>query len=395
MNKVITINLNGNAHQLEEEGYEALRAYLDGAARRLEGNPDRDEIIADIEQSIADKCRAMLGANKTVVLTREVRQIIDEMGPIEDAGGAEGATAAAGPAEKESGKAAAGGTGTAAGVPPRRLYKVLDGAMIGGVCNGLSAYWNIDVSAIRIAFVCGSLIWGVGILVYLAMLFIVPTAQTSEEKAAAEGIPFTAEEFVRRARAGYYAGMRRFADKHARREWHRRFRREMRSWRHAFHQEMRASAYDWRGPPAAWGPPVAFSPGALVALPFVSIARKALTLCWLVALVSLLATGTVLGVPPPAAVPVWATVLILLFVYLALAWPLKALRHAYYWRAGWGPQGVPPFVYAFDAVLGVAFLLLLLWLGLHHLPEIREAIHQLPGVCREAAETIKAWWAKP
>ncbi len=85
MNKVITINLNGNAYPLEENGYEALRTYLDTAARRLEGNPDKAEIIADIEQAIADKFRAVLGANKTVVVTAEVEQIIAEMGPVEDA----------------------------------------------------------------------------------------------------------------------------------------------------------------------------------------------------------------------------------------------------------------------------------------------------------------------
>ncbi|HUL53136.1 MAG TPA: hypothetical protein VLT83_06975, partial [Opitutaceae bacterium] len=81
MNKVITINLHGSAFQLEEAGYEALRTYLDGAARNLEGNPDRDEIIADIEQAIADKCRAVLGAYKNVVVAPEVSQIIAEMGP--------------------------------------------------------------------------------------------------------------------------------------------------------------------------------------------------------------------------------------------------------------------------------------------------------------------------
>ena len=62
MNKVITINLNGNAYQLEEDGFEALRTYLESAARRLEGNPDKAEIIADIEQSIGDKFRAVFKA---------------------------------------------------------------------------------------------------------------------------------------------------------------------------------------------------------------------------------------------------------------------------------------------------------------------------------------------
>ena len=69
MNKVITINLNGNAYQLEDRGYDALRAYLDNAARRLEGNPDKDEIVADIEQAIADKFRALLSATKTVAVS--------------------------------------------------------------------------------------------------------------------------------------------------------------------------------------------------------------------------------------------------------------------------------------------------------------------------------------
>ena len=79
MNRVITINLNGNAYQLEENGYDALRAYLDDAARRLEGNPDKDEIMADIEQAIAEKFRAVLGVNKTVVIAEEVTEVIGAM----------------------------------------------------------------------------------------------------------------------------------------------------------------------------------------------------------------------------------------------------------------------------------------------------------------------------
>ena len=35
MQKVIAINLNGNAYQLDERGYEALRAYLEQAEHEL------------------------------------------------------------------------------------------------------------------------------------------------------------------------------------------------------------------------------------------------------------------------------------------------------------------------------------------------------------------------
>jgi hypothetical protein len=53
MRKVVTVSLNGNACQIEESGYEALRAYLEDAQHRLCADPDRAEIIADLEQAIS------------------------------------------------------------------------------------------------------------------------------------------------------------------------------------------------------------------------------------------------------------------------------------------------------------------------------------------------------
>ncbi len=84
MRKVISINLNGQAYHLEETGYEALRAYLDAAASQLRNNPDRAEIVADLEQAIAEKCAACLAPNKNVVSAPEVDRIIAEMGPVRD-----------------------------------------------------------------------------------------------------------------------------------------------------------------------------------------------------------------------------------------------------------------------------------------------------------------------
>src|ERR1700683_4882208 len=102
MNKVITINLGGTAYQLEEDGYDTLRAYLETATARLQGNPDRDEILLDIERAIAEKFRSLLGSYKTVVVTKEVAAVLAEMGPIEaeaseaaDAGAGGGASSGA------------------------------------------------------------------------------------------------------------------------------------------------------------------------------------------------------------------------------------------------------------------------------------------------------------
>ena len=88
MQKVITINLNGNAFQLDEHGYEALRAYLEHAEAQLGGNPDASEILRDLEQSIAEKCQRLLGPGKTVVTTAEIAQMLREIGPVDSSAGA-------------------------------------------------------------------------------------------------------------------------------------------------------------------------------------------------------------------------------------------------------------------------------------------------------------------
>ena len=94
MRTVITISLNGNAYQLDAVGYDALRAYLQVAEQRLAGNPDQAEILADLEQAIADKCNRYLGPHKNVVSADEVAEVIREMGPVD--GGAGEAAAQAG-----------------------------------------------------------------------------------------------------------------------------------------------------------------------------------------------------------------------------------------------------------------------------------------------------------
>ena len=220
MQKVITINLNGNAYQIEEHGFDALVAYLDGAQRQLADNPDRAEIIADLEQAIADKCRAFLGPHKTVASAVEVAQIIREMGPVDGAG----ATAGTGEAGGGASRPASGHAGASAGAP-RRLYLVHEGAMLAGVCTGFAAYLHVDVTVVRIVFLLLALITrGAFGLAYLVLAFVIPSAETSEERAAARGEPFNAQELIDRAKKNY-------AQFTGGRDWRREWRRQHRAWR--------------------------------------------------------------------------------------------------------------------------------------------------------------------
>ena len=89
MNKVITINLNGRSYQLEEQGYEFLQKYLKEAESKLAQDTGKEEIMADLEGALAEKCEQYLSKNKSVVTTKEVEDIISQMGPVESESGEE------------------------------------------------------------------------------------------------------------------------------------------------------------------------------------------------------------------------------------------------------------------------------------------------------------------
>lgn len=225
MNKVTTINLNGNAYQLEEPGYEKLTAYLSGAKARLAGNPDQDEIVSDLEQAIADKLRRFLSGHKSVITAEEVATVIEEMGPVG--------------VETPDGAPAAPKTKA-----PKRIYRIKEGAMIGGVANGLAAYLDIDVTIVRIVFlVLGLFTSGVFIFAYLVAWIIIPPAVTDADFAALSGSAFTAEELINRAKSEYA----RLDGTRAewKREW-KQWRKRMKQERRAYHAQEHRDRYEYR-----------------------------------------------------------------------------------------------------------------------------------------------------
>lgn len=184
MNKVVSINLNGNAYQLEEPGFDALSAYLAQAKAQLAGNPDQGEIVADLEQAIADKFRRFLNPHKSVVTSEEVAGVIREMGPVGEGEEAE--------------------TGAAPKAGPKKLYRVQEGEMIAGIANGVAAYLNVDVVPVRIIFVVLIFITSGGfIAAYLLAWIFIPVAVTQEQRAEASGAAFNAEELISRAKTEY------------------------------------------------------------------------------------------------------------------------------------------------------------------------------------------------
>ena len=365
MQKVITINLNGNAYQLDEAAYHLLRVYLDGAELQLRDNPDKAEIISDLEQAIADKCARVLSPHKTVVTTAEVQRILDEMGPVDGAAGESAGEPAAGGGAHERARAETGA--------PKRLYQVDDGAMLSGVCKGIAAYLNVDVTIVRIVFVLLAVLTkGVWVGVYLLLMVVVPRATTSEERAAAYGQRFNAQELIDEAKRNYAT----FKNS---RQWKRQWRRQQREWR----RRVRPMTGGLWGPPPAQPVGYAAQIGAGIILPLLTIASTAVFWLWLCAMASLFGTNAIFGWPIPEDVPVWAAVLVGLLAYSTVTWPLHAARRASYYALGTHAAWVT----ASDGLFGAGVSLLCLWVAWHYVPEVHDFVDHMP-VVRENIQNL-------
>ncbi len=56
----------------------------------------------------------------------------------------------------------------------KKLYRSRNERMIAGVCGGISEYFEIDPTIVRLVFVAASLLGGSGPLAYLVCLILMP-----------------------------------------------------------------------------------------------------------------------------------------------------------------------------------------------------------------------------
>jgi phage shock protein PspC (stress-responsive transcriptional regulator) len=183
MRKVVNIDLGGRAYQVDEEGYELLQKYLARAEKQLANNPDKAEVLHDIESAIATKVTADLKSGQTVLKAAAIQTAIEEVGPVE--------TEATTSGTSEDSKTAE--------VVSRKLYLLPKEGKIAGVCAGLAAYFGMDVTLMRVLFVLMLFITqGFWLLVYIVLAIAMPKAETAAQAAEAHGKPVTAQEIVTR-----------------------------------------------------------------------------------------------------------------------------------------------------------------------------------------------------
>ena len=164
MDRTINISLGGHAkpYRLDEDGYDRLAQYLDRAASRLHDDPDRAEVLADLERSVGDKLAVLLGSDDRLVIAADIERVLEEIGAV-DTG--HDPVADEGPVRPRA----------------RRLQRIREGQNIAGVCTGLAAYADIRVDWVRTLFLAATVLTvGAFGLVYIALALILPVASTRE-----------------------------------------------------------------------------------------------------------------------------------------------------------------------------------------------------------------------
>ena len=56
----------------------------------------------------------------------------------------------------------------------KRLHRSRDERIIWGICGGMAKYFNTDPVLVRVLWVLFIFLWGLGILAYIILRFVVP-----------------------------------------------------------------------------------------------------------------------------------------------------------------------------------------------------------------------------
>lgn len=185
MKKTYTIHLSGSVFHIEEDAYEVLQKYLISLKNYFGDGDEGREILADIEFRIAEIFTSKITEDKKVVTMEWVNEVIEVMGTPENFSESENNEESY--REKTKNK--------------KRLYRDPEQKVLGGVCGGLAAYFNMDPVVVRLIVVLLFFATsGVAIIAYLVLWVAVPNAVNAAQRLEMRGEEVTVqniEKFIK------------------------------------------------------------------------------------------------------------------------------------------------------------------------------------------------------
>ena len=179
MNKTVTVNIGGIVFHIDENAYERFKKYLESIRVHFSGSEGRDEIMEDIESRIAEMFHDRIRDQKQVITLADVDEVTALMGMPEQIGDE----------EKKIYEPVVSPTSTI----KRRMFRNPDDKILGGVCSGVAAYFNMDPVWTRLILAFAFFAWGTGFLLYIILWIVLPKAITTADKLQMRGEPVTIE----------------------------------------------------------------------------------------------------------------------------------------------------------------------------------------------------------
>ena len=200
MEKVVKVSIGNSAFTLEEKGYALVKSYLDDINNHYWTKENGSEIIEGIEERMAELIMERSGAGVVVSMT-VIQEVITLLGKPDDF--------------DEAGK-------TERVKVKKRLYRDPGNRLLGGVCSGIAAYFNMDVVWVRLLFiVLFLLLSSFGwlsylhitffhfssakfiVLAYIILWIVIPKAKTMEQRCAMYGESVDLSNIQERVQGGY------------------------------------------------------------------------------------------------------------------------------------------------------------------------------------------------
>jgi len=237
MKKTENININGMIFHIDEDAFNKLNNYLETIKMYFTNIEVWNKVISDIEYRIAEILKAKINEYKQVVTIEDINEVISAIGEPKVVSAANGGNINNEKSSQESITSkklyrdpnnkilggVCGGIGVYFNIDPvwiriimvispliliyiimwiiiplakttdtfhndiksphKKLYRNPDNKILGGVCGGIGAYFNIDPVLIRIIMIIFALIPA-----YLILWIILPLAKNENEKREMYGV---------------------------------------------------------------------------------------------------------------------------------------------------------------------------------------------------------------
>lgn len=184
MKKVIEISIGGINFSMDDDAYFILKDYLTRFENTIHDKNEAKEVMEDVEARVADLLQKEKRFEAQVVSIDMVRTVIDYLGEVEENRKSYSSEANFGQ-EREDDDRFSKST--------KRFYRNPDDKKIAGVCSGIAAYFNMDVTIVRVLFFVALLCYGSALMLYVILWIVTTEAITVTQKLEMRGIPVTAE----------------------------------------------------------------------------------------------------------------------------------------------------------------------------------------------------------